>query len=68
MTKWGMDDTNGVVIGEIDTRNKYMFLLDGKAIYDGYFHKDKEAIADFKDKYPIAFGQGVEMRVYGGSK
>lgn len=65
MDRFGCDDTNGIVIGNVFIGNHYVFYgLDGKAIMSDNYDNDKEAISDFKKKHPSKFKDGVEMRVF----
>ena len=74
MERFGYDIPNGVVIGEIETREYYRFYSekDGRLLYElGHADNDKQAIelfwAKFKeDPYLVKQykSEGVEMRIW----
>ena len=61
-----MDNVNGIVIGQIETKTRYRFFRDNTQVINGhhFFKTDKEAIEWVKTNYPIDFKIGLEMRAY----
>ena len=64
-----LEEVNGVVIGEIETREYYRFYdSNNKLIWDaGWFNNDDEAEKSFWEKFYLLEKfkkEGVEMRVW----
>ena len=62
MNRWGYDDVNGIVVGAMTT--KYEFWKDGNFIARNHFENQEEAVNWFKNRYPVSFESGVEMRIF----
>ena len=69
------EDVNGIVIGQVETREYYRFYSekDGRLLWDaGHFKNDKQAIEAFKDNLSdipylldtLLNKEGVEMRCW----
>ena len=74
MMRFGEEVVNGIVIGEMETREYYRFYSekDGRLLWDaGHFENDKEASEAFWNKFnvdPYLVAKykrdGVEMRAW----
>lgn len=58
-----VESVRGIVIGGNDL-TLYVFVTQSGYHHDHRCKTDQEAIDWFKDKYPDAYAQGAEMRVY----
>ncbi len=58
------EQVNGVVIGEVSSEQYYTFRCDGKMFASGNFTDDKSAEVYLKDKWPVKYEDGIEMRCF----
>ena len=59
-TRWGFDEVNGIVIGDIDTRKHYTFHdKKNNIIASGNFENDREAELYIKAKQPVKYNVSI---------
>ncbi len=67
MNRWGYDEVNGIVIGDVETRKRYRFVSERTGMVQGkdmYFENDKEAVEYARINHPEAFSTGIEIRIF----
>jgi len=52
------------IVGDGGAKIRYQFWSDDKMIHSGRYVDDREAIDDFKKRFPDEFKKGAEVRVF----